>query len=184
MKKIAAIALLAVCAGQAWAVNKCTLPDGRITFQDAPCAGSATGELIKIRPASGYVSAPPEAPQPAATSGTPNANTETPKPKNQLQKMQEQLANSQNDRKRQELEVRVSNTSLAMNKNATECDQQLNELKEQKKLAKNNLAGATWEQSLSTEMQAIAGRCDTRARELQTTLDDAKKECKALGGCK
>lgn len=36
------------------AVNKCTGPDGTVTFQDAPCAGK--GEAIKVRPASGSTS--------------------------------------------------------------------------------------------------------------------------------
>lgn len=34
-----------------WAINKCTGPDGKVAFQDAPCAGK--GEKIEVRPASG-----------------------------------------------------------------------------------------------------------------------------------
>ena len=39
MKKIAITALLAVLAGQAWAVNKCTLPDGKVVYQEMACEG-------------------------------------------------------------------------------------------------------------------------------------------------
>ena len=35
-----------------WAVQKCTGRNGKVTFQDAPCA-SGSGEKLRIRPASG-----------------------------------------------------------------------------------------------------------------------------------
>lgn len=56
MKDVAKILLLAAAllatAAPTWAVQKCTGPDGKVTFQDAPCAGG-TGEKLNIRPASG-----------------------------------------------------------------------------------------------------------------------------------
>jgi Domain of unknown function (DUF4124) len=55
---IAAALLLA--AAPAHAVNKCTGPDGKVSFQDAPCEGK--GEAVKVRPASG-------APSPQAAAG-------------------------------------------------------------------------------------------------------------------
>ena len=39
-------------AAPAWAVNKCKGPDGKVSFQDAPCSGQ--GEKIEVRPASGH----------------------------------------------------------------------------------------------------------------------------------
>ena len=48
MKKIAITALLAVLAGQAWAVNKCTLPDGKVVYQEAACEGDATSKRMTI----------------------------------------------------------------------------------------------------------------------------------------
>lgn len=59
------VAVLAV-TGPAWAVNKCTGPDGKTVFQDAPCAGK--GEKIEVRPASGNVSQPVV---PATTAAAP-----------------------------------------------------------------------------------------------------------------
>jgi hypothetical protein len=53
-----AAALLALTTAPSWAVNKCTGPDGRVQFQDAPCTG--TGEAITVRPASGNASASSE----------------------------------------------------------------------------------------------------------------------------
>ncbi|UCU93996.1 hypothetical protein [Hydrogenophaga taeniospiralis] len=44
----AAATLLSLAASPAWAVNKCTQPDGSIAFQDAPCAASAKkSETVK-----------------------------------------------------------------------------------------------------------------------------------------
>ncbi len=48
-------ALMVLSAAPAWAVNKCTGPDGKVQFQDAPCAGK--GETITVRPASGHANA-------------------------------------------------------------------------------------------------------------------------------
>src|SRR3990167_5023399 len=35
----------------AWAINKCAMPNGKVSFQDAPCPGQ--GETIEVKPASG-----------------------------------------------------------------------------------------------------------------------------------
>lgn len=50
---LAAAAIGAASSG-AWAVNKCTGPDGTVVFQDAPCTGK--GESITVRPATGSTS--------------------------------------------------------------------------------------------------------------------------------
>lgn len=52
IKTAAAAVLLTIATAQAWAVNKCTGPDGAVVFQDAPCDGK--GEKLKISPASGH----------------------------------------------------------------------------------------------------------------------------------
>lgn len=56
MKYVAKILLMAAAllatVAPTWAVQKCTGPDGKVTFQDVPCAGG-TGEKLHIRPASG-----------------------------------------------------------------------------------------------------------------------------------
>ncbi len=45
-----ALALLlagTACALPAWAVNKCTLPDGTVAFQDTPCVANAKVQNVK-----------------------------------------------------------------------------------------------------------------------------------------
>jgi hypothetical protein len=60
------------------------------------------------------------------------------------------------------------------------CDKELSRLRASKSNASNNLAGATWEQSLSTEMSAIATRCDTETRMLQDDLSRFRQEVTEL----
>ena len=54
----------------AWAVNKCTAPDGKVTFQDMPCAGK--GGKIDVRPNAGLVFSRPS---PAAEALAPHPAT-------------------------------------------------------------------------------------------------------------
>ncbi|TAG44303.1 MAG: hypothetical protein EAZ30_17320 [Betaproteobacteria bacterium] len=64
------------------------------------------------------------------------------------------------------------------------CDQELKTLQARKGTASNNLAGATYEVSISSEMTAIATRCGTRNTEVRDDHAALVKECRALGGCK
>lgn len=42
-------ALLALAAGQAHAINKCTGPDGKVVYQDAPCANTSQNKApVKV----------------------------------------------------------------------------------------------------------------------------------------
>lgn len=67
-----AIFLLGSIALPAWAINKCTAPDGKVSFQDKDCPPGRS-EAITLRP--DPAAAPPPAPaasKPAAT-GKPQA---------------------------------------------------------------------------------------------------------------
>lgn len=47
--RCAACSLLLVVLAPAWAINKCTDANGKVSFQDAPCVGQ--GEKVDARPA-------------------------------------------------------------------------------------------------------------------------------------
>lgn len=51
-----AVVAAALLVSPAWAVNKCTGPDGGVVFQDAPCAGKV--EVLKVSPAMGHGATP------------------------------------------------------------------------------------------------------------------------------
>jgi|CXWK01.1.fsa_nt_gi hypothetical protein len=50
MRSLALGCVLLACS-QAWAVHRCTGPDGAAVFQDLPCAGK--GQEVTVKPASG-----------------------------------------------------------------------------------------------------------------------------------
>lgn len=167
MKRVLLAVLLPALALPAGAVNKCTI-DGRTVFQDTPCP-TGTGGAIVVKPATGAAD-----PEPTAASGAPN----------ETQRLQARLTQMRRDSRKHLLEVRlVPDAAAAVEEHRRGCDADLAAVQARKGLARNNLAGATWEQSLSTEMQAIAMRCDTRNRELTTQFEALRSECVSLGGC-
>ena len=58
----AACVLALAFLGPAWAINKCTDANGKVSFQDAPCIGQ--GEKIEVKPA--MQGAVPAQPNPSA----------------------------------------------------------------------------------------------------------------------
>ena len=172
---ILAVAALALQPLPAAAINKCTGPDGKTTFQDAPCTGK--GETLNVRPASGAA--------PAATRRAEGASDTPDVPTTEAQRINAQIAASQKARRVQELELRsVPGAQADVDRLRQQCDGEIQALRRQKSNANNNLAGATWEGAISGEMTAVATRCDTRARDLRADADRLLVECRQLGGCK
>lgn len=155
---------LVIGSTPALAINKCTGKDGAVVFQDAPCPGK--GEKLVVKPATG--DAPTAASAPQSTTDRLNA---------QLQVMQR-------DRQRTELEYALQEAQNRQAGNSRACEADFERLRALKARANNNLAGATWENSISQEMSAVATRCDTKNRELMASIGAITKECRALGGCK
>ncbi|WP_148237989.1 DUF4124 domain-containing protein [Alicycliphilus denitrificans] len=165
--RVFALAGALTCA-QAWAINKCTGADGKVVFQDAPCAGR--GEVLNVRPASGHANmarpADVGAPQ-AAQPATPAAKKEG--------------AFGESWQRRTYLENRgIPDAQAASYRHKQDCEKKLADLRAQQSSANNNLAGATFLQSLAAEMQATATMCDVRSRELNAELDAMKKELREL----
>ena len=95
------------------------------------------------------------------------------------------MAASQRERYLKDMEARVvPNAEEAVVRQRLQSAQEMKALQARKGLANNNLAGATWEGSISGEMTALATTCDTRNRELRQDAAALKSECQALGGCR
>ncbi len=164
---------LALAWGPAWAINKCTGPDGRVSFQDAPCAGK--GEKIEVKPASGHVPAPAAAPASAAADGMPAA------PAAAAPAARKEGAFGPSWQRMTYLRNRgIAEARAAVDAHRRDCAARQSALAAQKRRANNNLAGATWEQSISTEMQALATTCESRARELREDLLSVEAELRRL----
>ncbi|GKS96926.1 hypothetical protein [Acidovorax sp. SUPP2825] len=163
---LAVVSLFASCT-PAWSITKCTGPDGKTVFQDVPCAGKS--EQLVIRPASGHGEA-----QKPRRDGGPSSSANAPLP-------QQEGAFGASWQRRTFLENRgIADARSALQSHQSRCDAQQRELAAKKRNANNNLAGATWEQSISTEMQAAATVCDSKGRELKSTLESLEKELREL----
>lgn len=55
-------------------------------------------------------------------------------------------------------------------------DAELAALRDKKSYANNNLAGAAWQQSLSTEMEAAVGKYQAKIKTAQDAIDALRKD--------
>lgn len=142
---ILAVAMLVTAPS--WAINKCICADGKVSYQAQACAGG-TSKTIKIQPA------PPAASQggSAVQSAAPSAQTSE----------QRTLARFERDRRIREVKDQIAGLERDVEQRNRRMQTELDALRYRKSFANNNLAGATYEQSLSTEMQAVTSR--TRAQ--------------------
>ena len=145
-----ALTSLALVSPVAHAVYKCQV-DGVTTYQAQPCSGASKPEQqMNIRagsPAVTQVSGKPEVQSAAQKSASSSAGAE-------------KLAVEQMARERQirEANYEIGNLERRIANRSEQLTREMDALRAQKARANNNLAGATWEQSLSTEMQAVAAR--------------------------
>ena len=109
-------------------IYKCKSSHGKLVFSDKPCGGNA--ETVTLKKGTTY---------------TKSDDTE------QWQAVI--LSNSTRKLERQ-LESRQDNIKSYRRT----MDKKLDELRYQKKLATNNMAGATWEKSLSDEMEVVSDK--------------------------
>lgn len=138
--RTAALALLALL-GTAHAQYKCVAPNGAVTFQQTGCPMEQKQQVLRSSPA-------------VAASVSLGASTTAPG-----KSMDERiLATMQRDRRLQELEQSVADTEANINSRNVSMSNEMETVRSRKVYARNNLAGATWEQSLSTEMQAVASK--------------------------
>ena len=158
----------AILLTPAWAVNKCTGADGKVVFQDAPCTGR--GEELQVKPASG------SAVRPAATAVPQSAAA----PQAAAGGKKEGAFGSSWQRKIYLEDRGLPDARAAIDAHQRNCANQQATIASRKALANNNLAGATYEQSISTEMQAAATMCDSKARELRAQLESLEREYRNL----
>lgn len=158
-----ALLATAAMAEPALAIHKCVDATGRVSFQDAPCPGR--GGAIDVRPASG--AAPVQSP--GGSSAQPTASTPKEGPFGARWQ------------RRTYLEQRGVPDAIAnVDHVKRSCERKLGELESLKATASNNLAGATYLQSLSAQMQAEATMCDLKSREALARQQELSAELRAL----
>jgi hypothetical protein len=133
------LVLAVLLVGKAHALNKCTDPKtGKVSFQDAPCASGLASTAVKVSPAGGAAPPPGEAQGAAAE--------------------QRALTTMVRERRVRELSASIGEVERAIERRNAAMNAELEALRQKKGYARNNLAGATWENSISTEMQAVVAK--------------------------
>lgn len=150
----------------AFAVFKCNDTSGRPIFQERPCQGEGT--RVEVKPASGSAtstSTPVTSPPNVGGHGKEPVISEAQRLNNLALKLnrENRLSTINNF----ELKAAYGRINAAV----SQCDQRMAALQHKKSFSKNNLAGATWEQSISSEMQSVAALCASEQQRHQMGLD-------------
>lgn len=160
VQSVWAVALGLACTAAA-AQFKCTDASGRVTFQQVECGPSARQQALQLRRTDEAASSPAAA---SAAGGTVE------------QRMVRQL---ERERKIRALTDEVARLETVVDQRNAAMNAELDGLRERKLKAKNNQAGATWEQSISTEMQAVTAKHQTLLSVELERLRSAKAELAA-----
>lgn len=166
MKGIILLTAAFAVAPSAHALNKCVAPDGKVTYSDMQCDRSAKkAELSR----SSTVSANSQITA-SQTSGAVDAE----------KKFKELQASGRERAIPDELE-RVDREIQGYR---TQMDAELAQLRAKKQQANNNLAGATWEQSISAEMQAVTNNYNGKIKVAGDRAQALRDELAALRSAK
>lgn len=154
---LAALCAATLAALPAHAVFKCTV-GGKTTYSDAPCGDG--GREIDTTPAAGR--------------GGRGSSAES------LEALKSTSASFERDRIRRDLGFQIRDAERQIDILQSRMDKEISALQRKKQSASNNLAGATWEESISSEMQAIAARYKASMDVEQAKIDHLRKRMAAM----
>ena len=154
-------------------VYKCTALGGGVSVQQTPCTAGAQGGQVEVRPGSGHSPSPKTEPSDQKSAGAMRVPPPGSTYVEQVNRMTNARLLRELTQEREELLQERGNLGRDM-------DNKLASLKITKGLARNNLAGATWEQSLSTEMLAVVETYKVKAVTIDTRLADVDAKLLAL----
>lgn len=167
MPLVNAVLLTWMTTAPAWAIYKCQDAQGHASFQQMPCTGAMHGQKMDVQPASGNRPAPPTTETAASAAALPSETERLNALSGRLAK-ENRLSTLNN--------LIIDGAHGDIQRARQRCAAEIAAVRNRKASASNDLAGATWEQSLSTEMQAIAAQCDTEQRLLHANLERYTKE--------
>jgi len=155
------VALLALLTTPAVAVNKCVDDTGKVAYQSAPCPSAAKGSEITLQKA-----APPPVVSPADAE--------------ELKRIQQTTGGMERERRLKEINREIGSVENQITDYRQRMSDELSTLQQKKQLASNNLAGATWEQSISAEMSAISQKYDLLIHDEQTQIERLRADADQL----
>lgn len=156
-----ATTLLALTLSPAMAINKCVNDAGQVVYQSAPCPASAKGGELTLQKA-----VPASAPSPADAE--------------ELKRIQQTASALERERRLTEIDREIQRLEGRITDHRSAMDGEMANLRRKKLLANNNLAGATWEQSISEEMNAVTQKYDALIRSDQSRIDQFQNDADRL----
>jgi len=158
----AACAVLVLFSLPAAAVNKCTGPDGSVSFQDAPCAGK--GQALVVRPASGSAGLAP--------GGVSEA-----------QRINTAIDRSAAARRVVELDaLLIPRAAQALDRHQLRCTQQRAAMERSQYAYRQNIYGKTHAAQMASEMVQLTLDCERDEKALRHTLRTLEQERSAAAG--
>jgi len=148
--KVAALCMLLVLPGVASAQYKCVDAAGRVSFQQTPCAAQEKQQPLTLRSGAPTQPVAPTV-SPAGAGPAPPTDQAASADQRMLRKMQSERRVIDLERAVQAVEFNIANRNVQM-------QNEFAALRSLKAGANNNLAGATYAQSLSTEMEAVTSK--------------------------
>lgn len=162
--------LMAALATDAFAqIYKCK-EGGTTAFSATPCAVGA--KPIDVRPASGSARV-----QPAERQAEPQPNA----PRSGSVQQNALTDRADVAARRRILEDEIYRKERSVSALYDELAAKQEQLRQKKNRSMNNLAGATWEQSISDEMNAVAAEYDIKIRGAQGEIDALKRKRETKG---
>lgn len=155
--RLACWILVLGCMSPAWAIHKCTDANGKVSFQDAPCAGE--GRKIEVRPSTRGAT-PAQAPGSATTEGAFGASWQR---KNYLQNQG------------------IPQARAAVERNQRECKATTEVIAQAGPLRRGTLpSGNQFAQDSADRAAQSRAACDARTQVLREQLQTLEKELAAL----
>lgn len=155
------VVMLSLTTGPAMAVNKCVNEHGQVVYQSVPCPTTAKGSEITLQKA-------------------PPAPVTSPTDAEELKRIQQTASTMERERRLKDIDREIGSAEGLITNYRQAMNNELSALQQKKQLANNNLAGATWEQSISAEMSAVTQKYDTLIRNQQTRIERLRADADSL----
>lgn len=156
---------LAPVVSSAQSLYKC-MQGGNVVYQDRPCSGYGARIVTGVPISSGY-----------SQNVTKSAAVEPKDPvariKSTADRMERERMIGEKEYELKMEEQRIAEYTIAM-------EHELNQLRKKQSTASNNLAGATWLQAISQEMQAVTDRYKVHIAESRRRIEQLQAEINTL----
>lgn len=157
MKTLATFAAFLITLPAAADLYKCKDAEGKTTYSEMPCKGASMTRI--------------------------NIKKEVVDTEGAMARLEKDRTYLAEQRKKSEIDDifrRIDAMQRQKNGLFADMDNDLNNLRNRKQFSRNNLAGATWEQSISTEMQAVTNRYQTEINVVDGNIAQARREIERL----